>query len=484
MTRSVLNECLFFLNKFYYVGFRIPFLRVINLASGRLIFLSDDEIASIHGTSLKILQEIGIKVVSKKVQSLLAENGAKVDVASSIVKIPSSLVEEAIKKAPKEMVLCGRNPKFDLKLPAKDFPFVATSGFSVFMRDFETGEKRMTKSSDLKDFAILSDYLNQVDFFWPIVTPTELPPPVQTVHGLVISFENTEKHVQYQALSEKEAKWQIKLASAVVGNEEKLKKRPIFSSVNCPVSPLVFEEGSSEAMVELAKAGIPVVPMSMALCGSTAPATIAGTLTIVNAENIAALVILQCANLGAPVIYCAESTSADMRTGEINYEAPEFPIIATGATQMARLYKLPCYTTPIGVLTQMGRGDISADFGSLENAESAALEQVILDVGEWEQAKAYLRRFKIDEETLGFDAISKVGPGGNFLGLKHTLEHFQKEIWLKKEPTVLPSTGGSLVGRAKERVKEILSTHVPFQLDEEVKREINQILRNCEKDML
>jgi trimethylamine--corrinoid protein Co-methyltransferase len=173
-----------------------------------------------------------------------------------------------------------------------------------------------------------------------------------------------------------------------------------------------------------------------------------------------------------------------MRTGNINYQAPEFPIIATGATQMARLYKLPCYTTPIGVLTQMGRGDISADFGSLENAESAALEQVILDVEEWEHAKAYLRRFEIDEETLGFDTINKVGPGGNFLGLKHTLEHFQKEIWLKKETTILPSTDGSLVERAKEKVSQILSSHVPSQLDEDVKKEINQILRNCEKDML
>jgi len=457
---------------------------VIKLAFGHLIFLSDDEIASIHEMSLKILQEIGIKVLSKKVQSLLAGNGAKVDVASSIVKIPRSLAEEAIKKAPKEMVLCGRDQKFDLKLPVKDLPFVATSGFSVFMRDFETGEKRMTKSSDLKNFAILSDYLDQVDFFWPIVTPTELPPPVQTVHGLAISFENTEKHIQYQALSEDQAKWQIKLASAIVGDEEKLKKRPIFSSVNCPVCPLLFEEGSSEAMVELAKAGIPVVPMSMALCGSTAPATIAGTLTMVNAENLAANVILQCANPGTPVIYCAESTSADMRTGEINYEAPEFPLIAAGATQMARMYKLPCYTAPIGLLTQMGRGDISADFGALENAESAALEQVIIDVEAWEQAKAYLRRFKVNEETLGFDAIKKVGPGGNFLGLQHTLEHFQKEIWLKKEPILLPSTGGSLVERAKEKVRQILSSHVPSQLDEEVKREINQILRNCEKNML
>ena len=454
------------------------------MAFGRLTFLSDDEIASIHETSLRVLQEIGMKVVSKKVQSLLAENGAEVDDSRSTVRIPDALVEEAISKAPKEMVLCGRNPNFDLSLPVKDLPFVATSGFSVFMRDFETGEKRMTNSSDLKDFAVLSDYLDQVDFFWPIVTPTELPPPLQRVHALAISFENTEKHVQHEALTEKDAKWQIKLAATIVGSEEKLKRRPIFSSVNCPVSPLVFEEGSSEAMIELARAGIPVLPMSMALCGSTAPATIAGTLVIINAENLASLVLLQCANPGAPVIYCAESTPANMKTGEINYEAPEFPLIAAGATQMARLYKLPCYTTPIGILTQMGRGDISADFGSLENAESAALEQVILDVEEWKQAKAYLRRFKVNEETLGFDAIKNVGPGGNFLGTKHTLEHFREEIWLKKETTILPSMSGSLIDRAKEKVRQILSSHVPPQLDEGVKREISQILRECEKDML
>jgi len=472
------------------------------LAFGHLTLLSDDELERIHETSLKILEEIGIKVLSKKVQSLLAENDAEVDSARSIVKIPSSLVEEAVKKAPKEIVLCGRNSKFNLNLPVKDFTFIATSGYSTFMRDFETGEKRMTRASDLRDFAILADYLNGADFFDSIVAPTELPPPVQTVHSLAISFEHTEKHVLNRALNEKQAKWQIKLASAVVGDEEKLRKNPIFCSVNCPVSPLLFEEGSSEAMVELAIAGIPVVPMSMALCGSTAPATIAGTLTIVNAENLGALVIVECASPGAPMVYCAESSSADMRTGAINYQAPEFPLIAAGATQLARLYKLPCYTTGIGMdetpddwkslteaskrfaLSQLGRGDISAGLGALENAESAALEQVILDVEAWEQAKAYLRRFKVNEETLGFDVIKKVGPGGNFLGLKHTLEHFQQEIWLKKEAAILPSTGGSVVERAKLKVRQILSSHVPAQLDEEVKREINQILHDCEKDML
>ncbi len=68
------------------------------MASGRLVLLSDDEIAHIHETSLKILQEIGIKVLSKKVQSLLAENGAEVDSAHSLANIPSSLVERAKEK--------------------------------------------------------------------------------------------------------------------------------------------------------------------------------------------------------------------------------------------------------------------------------------------------------------------------------------------------------------------------------------------------
>ena len=132
------------------------------------------------------------------------------------------------------------------------------------------------------------------------------------------------------------------------------------------------------------------------------------------------------------------------------------------------------------VFDALSRGDITSGFGSLENAEVSSLEQVVLDVEAWEQARAYLRSFRVDEETLGFKAISEVGPGGNFLGLKHTLKHFQREISLKRETTILgPSITGSLVKKAKEKVRQILSTHVPLQLEEEAQREINRILRDA-----
>jgi len=476
---------------------------VISLAFGRLILLSDDEVVRVHETSLRILQEVGIRVFSKTVQGLLAEGGAEVDASRSIVKIPPSLVEKAIKTAPKEITLCGRDPECDLKLPTADLPFVAPTGCATFMNDLETGEKRMTKASDLRDFAVLCDYIDEVDFFWSVCVATEIPAPLQYVRGFAIALNNIRKHIQFHALSRDEAKWQIRLASAVVGGEEKLKRRPIFSSVNCPVAPLVYEKGSSDAMVELARAGVPVAPMSMASSGATAPATIAGTLAVVNSENLGALVILECANPGAPMIYTAESCPADMRTGEFNYAAPESILIGAGVAQMARYYGIPCYPIGIGmdetprdweeliafsqslVFDTLSRGDITSGFGSLENAEVSSLEQVVLDVEAWKQARAYLRSFRVDEETLGFEAISEVGPGGNFLGLKHTLKHFRQEISPKRETTILgPSTTGSLLKKAKERVREILSTHVPPKLEEEVQKEINQILRNCEKEVL
>ncbi len=475
------------------------------MAVGHLTFLSQEEITRIHEESLKVLSEVGLRIYSKKVQNLLAGEGSEVDASSNLVKLPASLVEKSIKKAPKKITLHGREPKHNVELPSERFPFATLSGFAVFMRDMQTGQKRATTSSDLMNFAVLGDHIDAVDFFWPIVTPTEVPPPVQVIQGLAVSFENTGKHVQYQALNERQARWQIKLASAIVGDEEMLRKKPIFSSVQCSVSPLQFERESSEAMVELARAGIPISPMSMALGGVTSPATLAGTLVMVNAENLGALTIAECANPGAPLIYCVESTPANMWTGEINYSAPEIPFISAGCAQLARFYGLPCQVAQMGMdetppdleslgkyaamfaLNNMCRTDITGGFGSLEAADSAALEQVVLDVEAWECARAFLRGFEVSEETLAFDVIREVGPGGSYLVAKHTLEHFRREIWLRKpSDTVLvdKSSSGSLVDRAKAKVKEILSTHKPPQIDADVKKEIDQIIEDCKKDML
>ena len=138
--------------------------------------------------------------------------------------------------------------------------------------------------------AVVADYLDARPLR-PLAMPTDGPPPLEELSALDISLRHTRKHIQCSCSAEKTARWQVRLAAAVAGGEEKLRQNPIFSAVASPVSPLTFEKDTVEAMVVLAEAGIPVVPMNMALGGTTAPATMAGILVMANAEELATLVI-------------------------------------------------------------------------------------------------------------------------------------------------------------------------------------------------
>jgi len=430
-----------------------------------LNFLSEDEIEQIHGATLHILKET-------------------------------------------------REPKWDLIIPAEEFPFMAASGLSPFVDDFETGERRYSTSSDLKDFALVCDYLDTVDFFSPAVIPNDVPPPFQELHKTVIALRNNRKHFQGGSITEKTAQWQIRLASAVVGGEEKLRRRPIFSTVNCPVAPLTFEKGSAEAMVVLARAGIPIAPMTMVLGGTTAPVTMAGIMAMANAEELASLAIMECANPGAPMIYCSEASPANMKTGAINYDAPEYPLICAGCAQMARFYKIPDFVADISpadrlsepispepkadtmadverslvrmALSYMTCTDISASLGGVDLAISAALDKLVLDAETYEHARAYLRRFEINDDMLALDVIHKVGPGGHFLDTKHTLAHFKKEIWSRElsDTFILdPAAKGSFIEKAQAKVREILAKHRAPLIEEAVDKEMKRIIEDAERDI-
>ena len=99
----------------------------------------------------------------------------------------------------------------------------------------------------------------------------------------------------------------------------------------------------------------------------------------------------------------------------------------------------------------------------------------------------YVKRFmsglEISEETLALDIIDEVGPHGDFLGTKHTRNHF-KDDWY---PTLFDRTnydnwaldgGQTLRQRANARVNEILESHVPEPLPADVQKKIDAIARN------
>lgn len=464
-------------------------------------FLDKQEEELVHSLSLKNLSEMGVLIRSPSVLKMVGDAGAAIDEKTMVAKIPEGMVKDAIGKAAKEFDMCSRDGKHDLRIPVKSVPYVGSNGIGTYMTDLDTDKKRETTKKDVADFAKLADALNGIDFFWSNVTAYDAPQSLHMVYAQWISLQNCTKNYGTLTLSARDAKMQIELASLISGSKEALKKRPIFHSLCCVVAPLSFERGAIEGQVELVRAGIPVISMSMSLGGMNAPITLAGMIVNANSENLASLVISQTAAPGARHIYSSESTPADMRTGNIVYEAPETLLIAAATGQMAKRYGLPAYTGSWGVngdrpgiplsfsemtaiASSMLTGtDIAAGAGGLEEAKGGSLEQLVIDSYMWENYRAFLKGFTISKETAALDVVRQVGHGNTFLTHPHTAKNFKNELTFrdKKKLAWEATLSSGMVKEAKEVVRKILREHKVQPLEKDVVSKGDALLKSWEK---
>jgi trimethylamine--corrinoid protein Co-methyltransferase len=445
---------------------------------------------------------MGALVRSESVLQLLESKGAVVDYGAMTAKMPAEMIDAALDTAPKEITLCGRDSRNDICLPATDYPYSVNNGLSVFVVDKDTGEYRDCNSDDLADFMRLTDALDGVDFVWPALAAKDKPAHAQTLYELWITMQNTSKHVQGDAIhGAHNARAQIELASLIVGGEDELRERPIFSVTCCPLAPLSFETGSIEAQVELARAGIPISSMSMSLSGLSAPVTIAGTLTNANAENLASLVITQAASPGAPHIYASDSTPMDMATGNIDYAAPEYALIASGLAQMARRYRLPSLVSGftamntdfedgeaycrliLGILGSAAETDITGGMGSIDDAKGVCFKQLLLDAYAWELSREYLKPVNITEQTIGLDVMKEIGHTGSYLTHRHTAKNMRNALimWDKEKLSLLSMERKALVREAGNVARRILAEHRALPVDEDIVRKGYEIISAYEE---
>jgi len=471
----------------------------------RIDFLSHYELDAIHNASLEILENTGIRVTNEAVLDILKKAGARVDYVKNHVTIPRGLVQEALRRAPKTTTYAARNPKYDVALN-KQKPHFWAEGGAPFIVDWETGERRYSRLEDSARWAVLADYLDHFHFLWPVGQATGVPSGMRGIVGMCTALRNTEKHVGVGASSARAAQYQIEIAAAIVGGKEQLRKRPIISANVCPISPLSYEDEITDAIIEYAKAGLPILMWPMPLMGETSPATLSGTMVINNAEVLGGLTILELASPGVPVLYTAGVGTVDFRTGS-GIISPEGTLMNLALAQLAYHYDLPMqigssgsaaktldvqagYDDAISLLAHLLIvPDMVMGFGSLDAALTSSMEALVIDNEIIDYALRFGQGLEVNDETLAVDVIDKVGPGGIFLGEKHTLKHFRErwmsrlsdidsfEIWQKKGSKSIDEV-------AHQKVKEILATHKPEPIPEDVEKEISKILKRAEAVLL
>jgi len=450
--------------------------------------LTSEEIKQIHGVSLRLLEDPGLKVYNREAQEVFARAGAGVDFHTGIVSLPPGLVEDALNTAPSRVVLCGREEKNDLILE-NCRTYMGTGGTALYILDRETGKRRRTTVRDLQELARLADALDGIHFFMIPLYPHDVPSEQADLHRFWWSLKNTSKHVMGGVYSVKGIRGVIEFAAEISGGREKLKERPIISMVTCVMSPLVLDDTYTRLLMEVARQGIPLVCPAEPMAGTTGPGTLAGTVVLSNAETLSGVVLAQLVNKGTPVIYGTVATTMDMRTGSYLSGNIEMGLINAALAQMAQFYELPIYATAglsdaklpdaqagyekmgTALLTALAGANFIHDAaGFLEFCTTIAFEQMVIDSEIIEMCMRALKGVEVNPDTLAEEVIREVGPGGNFLAHPHTLRHCRREFFIpfvadRRTRQVWEKEGArDAAARAREKARKILAEHQPLPI--------------------
>jgi len=461
---------------------------------GSFKVFSEEDMKEIHEASVYLMENVGIKVPNKRVQEIFAQNGATVDTEEGVVKIPRSMLEDALDSAPERVVLCGREEKNDLVLEGTN-TYLGTGGTVLNTLDLDSGERRPTEVRDVAGYARMTEALENIAFFVINCYPNDVKTEDVDVNRFYHALANTSKHVMGGIYTEQGLRDVIKMGEDIAGGKKKLLERPFISFITLMMSPLTMDITYTDFLMEIARYGIPVAAPSEPLAGATSPVTLAGTVTCNNVESLSGVVLSQLVNKGTPVLYGSTSSIVDMQAGIYMAGAIESSLINAGCAQMARFYRIPIYATGgmsdskivdaqagyESAATMMGVALAGANyihdaFGLLEFCTTLSYEKMVVDNEIAGMVLRAVEGIEVNRDTVAAEVIGEVGPGGHFLAHQHTAKHVRREFFFpvlsNRQQRDSWVNQGSLdtAERAAQKARRILEEHPSPGFSEEMEK--------------
>jgi len=198
------------------------------------------------------------------------------------------------------------------------------------------------------------------------------------------------------------------------------------------------------------------------------------------------------------------ATNTDLRDLKYLAGSVEMGLLNAAGAQMSQFYRLPFYAT--GGMTDSKVLDAQSGYesaitnllcalagsnfihdaaGLMEFALTMSCEKLVIDNEILGMVMRAVEGIRVDDDTLAFDLIKQVGPGGNFVTAKHTRhfmrdEHFQSVLSDRRSREEWEAGGSKATWeRAAETVREIIANHdysLPTTIRERVLSEIADIV--------
>jgi len=482
---------------------------IVPAKGGQVKILSDGQINELHAATVEVLGDVGIKLLHNDALEIMKGHGCNVDFDRNIVKIPEDILMQFVDQAPSEIMLYGRDSKYDLKLDASSDVYVMGGAGALHVIDLD-GNRRPSTLKDLRDLTRLEDTLENMDIAHFLVTPQDIPQDGFEMITFAEMLKNNTRNFYALVGGCKEGlSYEMDMASIAAGSIEAVKGRPFFVAGLCVTSPLTHTNDFVEELFACGENNIPVYIEADALAGGTAPFTISGTAVEINANVLGAVALAQMANPGAPCIYASSSGILDMRSLNLGGSAPESTLLHMAQAQLAHHYGLPYYgsNTPDSKLpdTQMGYESalhflgcamggvniVHVAIGNLEMMSLANYEKCLIDNEILGATFRMLRGIDCSRDAIGIDAFRAVKHSGQLLETDHTLKYLRKDRW-ETEITDrnswdrwLSQTGGKdMRERAREKAKKILETHNPVYIGDKEAMEIDKIASIAQQEIV
>jgi len=469
----------------------------------RLSVLSREQVKAIHAAALEILEKTGFKMSHSGAVDMLADAGGQVT-GGDWVRLPAVLVEDALRSAPKQIILYDQMGKKAMSL-VNGNAYYGTGSDATFTFDINTGKRRRTVLRDVANFAKLVDGLDNIDFAMSMANPVDTPVEDIYIYVFAEMVKNLNKPIVFIADSGRDIAKMYDIACVVAGGEEELQKKPFLLNYSEAISPLHFPQNVMEKLIFCAEKRIPICLPSGSNAGGGAPVTLAGAMALGIAENLVGLVVHQLAGKGAPFLFGPNVSALDMRSAVILYGCPEWSLTQAALADMRdELYDLPIWAfagasdakvidsqagaeAMFSIITALlCRANVIHDVGYIEHGTTSSLEMVAMANEMIAMSRFFVQGIPVNENTLALEVIEKVakgGPGFTFSTENHTIRHYKDAHFF---PKLMDRSGydfweqtgaRNMFQRCNFEAKRILREHQVDAKPEEVIQEIDRILQ-------
>ena len=407
---------------------------------------SEDRLEAIHQTALRVIEELGIRVLNQEARQRFKQAGAIVDEESMMVKIDRSLVSQALETAPSEFLMHGATADKNVTLGGDNIAFVCVGG-PPHISDLDRGKRNGTLE-DTRNIIKLSEHFDVIHLQSPNVEPQDTPLHLRHLHTTESQLTLSQKPFFIFSRGSAQVKDAFAMTRIARGIDEAefSQKAWCYTVINTN-SPRQLDVPMCQGIIDFAEAGQVSVITPFTLAGAMAPVTMPGALVLQHAEAMAGITLAQIVRPGAPVVYGSFTSNVDMKSGSPAFGTPEFVQAAFGAGQLARHIKLPwrgsAATASNAPDEQSVYEFLMSAWGSvlggvnmmlhaagwLEGGLTASMEKYILDIEMLQTFAEIFNPLNSDDDELAFEAIASVDPGSHFFGCEHSMSRYQTAFY-------------------------------------------------------